>query len=61
MKEFENELYMIQFESGHLMRSGRNNTIAVFDNLSSAKAQVTRYAQYGGKILVISKYDDLNK
>lgn len=35
------DLYMVEYSAGTFFRSGRNNTVAVFDSLKSAKAQAT--------------------
>ena len=63
MEEFRYKLnyglYMIMLDNGKLMRSGRNYTIAIYDNLGTAKQQLTRIGQ--GRIIVVKEYEELEE
>lgn len=57
--KFNDELYMIMFDNGNLMCSGRNRTIATYDTLGIAKQQLTRIGQ--GRIITVKEYEELEE
>lgn len=57
--KLEHDVYLIMYNNGRLMLSGRNGTVATFEKLSSAKGQLTKILNKGeeAKIIKITEYE----